>query len=168
VSVSWGNFADHESWACRADFSRRRAALALSCVALRVCVHVAHLCAHVRTIERQDLDISCNKLWELSPRDRGLVSSPGISAVYPTRFSPLSIARSLKACRTKVYVAISVHAWRQHHAYASVVRSRHALYETGSAKMRGKNNQTRSTAINYTAHRSNTEKEKNERSLIGV
>lgn len=37
--------------------------------ALRVCVR-AHLCAHVRTVERQDLDISCNKLWELSPRDR--------------------------------------------------------------------------------------------------
>ena len=45
-----------------ARISRRRAALALPCVALRVCVHVAHLCAHVRTVERQDLDISCNEL----------------------------------------------------------------------------------------------------------
>lgn len=45
-----------------ARVSRRRAALgsALRCAA---CVpRAAHLCANVRIVERQDLDISCNKL----------------------------------------------------------------------------------------------------------
>lgn len=77
-SVTPGDFTNHESWVCRARFAET------CCVRFcYVCVRAVHLCAHIRTVERQDLDISCNKLWELSPRDR-----PGFNSRYlPTRFS---------------------------------------------------------------------------------
>lgn len=92
------------SCACRAHFAKHvRDRLSHGCAACRtaVCIcmlsRAAHLrlsvCLYIRTlriVERQGLDISYNKLWELSPRDwcTGLVSTPGVYLPVSPRQRP--------------------------------------------------------------------------------